>query len=460
MVVKLESHAVMMVDIPPSVARMTPSMSSSPRFPRSTRDSQCTSWSDCLAPISEWQRPFSAMMEQSARSPTSSSCSRDSFIESENTRSTAPSSPRSPVHKYESFDYHQLNSIPSKSTSLLPENTTGESMLAPFRRGLASDALPSLDSVLSIPRSSTAPLVYVESRKRKYSHTPEPAVSGEYVYAKDHSYSQDEDPIMAFLNKGRRQRLNDVNIMQPVPDLHRIPSFTRRSTAGFDYSKPRSSAHVESYNLLTTVPVNHQRNVGYGDNVQHLKATESLQNAESITPKKKRKNLSHCNKRYTREQKDYIRYHMVDIKDEKISWNVLQTMFDSYYPDVDFERFVQGLQGCYYRQNKDQLPEVARETNRLVYMPNGHVKIALNAKCRDQKDKKRYGMVNLFPERALNYPWVREEHRRMAAEIASSRLREREEAKQLAIRNGLWEETTAENSCACCIDSKNPKSCE
>jgi hypothetical protein len=127
---------------------------------------------------------------------------------------------------------------------------------------------------------------------------------------------------------------------------------------------------------------------------------------------KKRRNLTHCNKRYTKEQNDYIRYHIVDLK---YNWKEVQAKFDKRYPDPNFEREVQGLQGAMYRQNKE-LPKLDAATNSIVYLANGHM-AKQEMQVRQQENKKHYGLINLFTEDALIYSWVREEDRQKAAEI-------------------------------------------
>jgi hypothetical protein len=110
---------------------------------------------------------------------------------------------------------------------------------------------------------------------------------------------------------------------------------------------------------------------------------------------------------------DYIRYSKVD---QKLSWKEIERNFATRFPSLD--RAEQGIQGVYYRQNK-MLPRVDLESNRLVYLPNGHIE-PIDVKCRAQEHKQTYGLINLFTEDCLNYRWMRKEHRRRAIELGMS----------------------------------------
>lgn len=161
--------------------------------------------------------------------------------------------------------------------------------------------------------------------------------------------------------------------------------------------------------------------------------------------KNKRKNLAHCNKRYTKEQRDYIRYHHVDTKKH---WSEIKKMFYAMFPDDEWVREVQGIQGVYYRDNKE-IPNLDVNTNKIIYEKNGHC-LSIEQKVREQAEhKKKWGLVNLFPEFALEYTWVSPEDRQRATELSKTRRKEKEEAKRLAIHNGTWQETT-DNPCGCC----------
>ncbi|KAI0128829.1 hypothetical protein BJ170DRAFT_682618 [Xylariales sp. AK1849] len=358
--------------------------------------------------------------------------------------STAPSSPRSPTKKQEFMDLH-LHSIPSTRSKPSPETFFADVQLPPLRYESAEGTLPRLDSVLMILDAPPASLpdLYSGLEERKYSSTPGRSSSEEYVLPQDRrGYCPGEDSVIDHLNQWRYEKsLKDALIQwRSVQDPRKplVTPFPHNVQVRTNYALPQSCRRA-SYDHLQ---------------LPHVAMTGSLHHAHGGAIRKKRKNLSHCNKRYTKEQKDFIRYLIVD---EKISWNELKKRFENQYPDFDFDREVQGLQGVYYRQNNKELPEVDCESNRLVYMANGHQKLD-SAKCRDQQDKKLYGIVNLFPGATLTYPWVGEEHRRQAAERVGPRQREREQAKRLAVENGLWVETLPAEHCACCIDLRHVNS--
>lgn len=129
---------------------------------------------------------------------------------------------------------------------------------------------------------------------------------------------------------------------------------------------------------------------------------------------RKQKNLSHCNKPYPWEQTCWIRYQFEDLKK---AWPIVEELFDQKFPDPDFDRTRQGLQGSFYRQNK-MLPHLDEVTERYIGLSNGHVALEV-VKKREQKKRREgfFTFVNLYPEWAVIYPWVSEEHRQEALRL-------------------------------------------
>lgn len=84
--------------------------------------------------------------------------------------------------------------------------------------------------------------------------------------------------------------------------------------------------------------------------------------------------------------------------------------------DAEMNRETQGIQGNHYRDNS-RVPLLKDRGRRLVFMDNGHVQPNI-AKVRDQGEEKPfYGLVHLYPERAMLYDWVDKEHKRIAQEL-------------------------------------------
>lgn len=132
--------------------------------------------------------------------------------------------------------------------------------------------------------------------------------------------------------------------------------------------------------------------------------------------KRQRKRSSdggHCNVKYNTEELDFIRYHRVE---RGVKWDELEGLFRVTFQNPSLPRTKQGIQGGYYRQNDGQVPMVTGNGQSLAYLHNGHV-IPSRTKVRDQRDKKLFGLSVLFPERAINYPWVDYETRKMAAKL-------------------------------------------
>jgi hypothetical protein len=141
----------------------------------------------------------------------------------------------------------------------------------------------------------------------------------------------------------------------------------------------------------------------------------------------RRNDVPHNNQRYAQEEKHFIRYLKIDCGRP---WEDIEYTFQHVFPADDMKRRrTQGVQGIYYRENKG-LPKLDPRTNSIVYMPNGHMEIK-ELKCREQKAEetlfmesagalKAFGLLNLFPEAALTYGWVREEDKRRIAGLGKS----------------------------------------
>lgn len=116
----------------------------------------------------------------------------------------------------------------------------------------------------------------------------------------------------------------------------------------------------------------------------------------------KRKNESHCNKPYTTEQAHYIRYHLMDLG---LPWKEVQAIYEEKFPDDDFERSEQGIQGKYYRSNQE-LPCVDHTSDTYIGLSNGHVKSKC-VKSREQSGERHaYTLLYLYPEAAVTYDWL------------------------------------------------------
>ncbi|KAI8947662.1 hypothetical protein F4801DRAFT_582198 [Xylaria longipes] len=157
---------------------------------------------------------------------------------------------------------------------------------------------------------------------------------------------------------------------------------------------------------------------------------------------------THCNIKYLLEELDFIRYQRVDYGQK---WALVQASFSAMFPMTVFpeQRKTQGLQGACYRQNK-YLPRI--HNDQLVFMENGHVE-AVCVKTREQSEKKHlYTLVYLFPERAMNYPWVSSLDRQRARELNEKRQKQWERGRLQAIERGTYvEKLTADDvPCGCC----------
>ncbi|KAJ2898711.1 hypothetical protein MKZ38_003762 [Zalerion maritima] len=150
-----------------------------------------------------------------------------------------------------------------------------------------------------------------------------------------------------------------------------------------------------------------------------------------------RKDKPHNNKQYDLEQTDYIRYLTADLG---IPWDDIVTEYSKYWETrVDHPpRDRQGLQGVFYRKNKT-IPAFSRE-GKLVLNHDGDPEIwtlkVRKAKefAKDEHKKDRLKLSFLWPERALQYPWVVEEHKKVALENLTKQEDQRRTHKEMVAR--------------------------
>ncbi|TRX94850.1 hypothetical protein FHL15_004311 [Xylaria flabelliformis] len=215
--------------------------------------------------------------------------------------------------------------------------------------------------------------------------TPEPCDGS--VYLKRSSLYLAHDPITDGLNHFRIKQNKEP--LPPIGALCNIPVFPNHAMQWMPLQQPPGEL--------------------------------SQQSSPPPEPRKRRvkpSKTSHCNVKYLVEELDYIRYQRVDYGHK---WARVQSSFRAMFPATVFPepREKQGLQGVCYRQNKF-LPHI--HNGQLVFMENGHVE-AVCVQTREQTEKKHlYTLVYLFPERAMNYPWVSSLDRQRARDLRKCNL--------------------------------------
>lgn len=120
------------------------------------------------------------------------------------------------------------------------------------------------------------------------------------------------------------------------------------------------------------------------------------------------------NRKYTAEQVDFICYFHVD---QKLNWNDVTQRYKAQFRSEE-SRTPSGLQGSYYRGNL-QLP-VTDNNNDLMFHEDGSLQVK-TVKVRDQAGNK-IGLLDRYPNRAIEYPWVYEEDKRRIWHLGESFL--------------------------------------
>lgn len=147
---------------------------------------------------------------------------------------------------------------------------------------------------------------------------------------------------------------------------------------------------------------------------QRLKPTTST---SARRPKRKSPTGPRCNVKYTTQQIDFIDYFRVD---HQLSWKDVEVKYAAVFPEdaaKGHKRGPQGLQGVYYRKNK-QIP-ATNENNLFLFDEDNNLKTLKSVVREQNKKQKPIGLLKMHPERAINYDWVTEEHKSQYEEIGN-----------------------------------------
>ncbi|RYP17091.1 hypothetical protein DL765_004710 [Monosporascus sp. GIB2] len=362
--------------------------------------------------------------EPAAHSPTLSTrssifsqdtcCIRDSRTGSVSTVVTHPSPPQTPITNPELDDAVQLGTVPWRPRVRRQHGFSIGSSTAL--------SLPGVDDLLKHQWTHGSRVSSPPDRWATPSTSPEPPAKEEYTSSTSMpAVIQSDDLVTRSLNAWRDKRL------RPLPRLwlmsERPASFDERQTFVQVKRRDPHSRH-DPLHKRTRRPLSPRR--------------------QGVRKPRSNPDEPHLNVKYITEELDFIRYHRCD---RPTKWKELT---ESYNAQFHLRRRRQGVQGGLYRQNDGQVPHLVDDGRRLDFLPNGHVAPS-KTKIRDQKDKKLFRLVALFPERAMHYSWVDPESRQEAAKLAKEHATQKEQAKQEAIRRGTWVEKPEEGTCACCF---------
>ncbi|KAK2005259.1 hypothetical protein LZ32DRAFT_546439, partial [Colletotrichum eremochloae] len=126
---------------------------------------------------------------------------------------------------------------------------------------------------------------------------------------------------------------------------------------------------------------------------------------------------SRCNVKYTTEQIDFIDYFRVD---HQLSWKDVEVIYAAAFPEdaaKGYKRGPQGLQGVYYRKNK-QIP-ATDQSGHLLFDNNNNLETLQSAVREQAMSQKPIGLLQMHPERAINYAWVTDEHKSQCKKIGN-----------------------------------------
>ncbi|KAI5855573.1 hypothetical protein GGS23DRAFT_439322 [Durotheca rogersii] len=374
--------------------------------------------------------PDFGFLEPTSSSPLSfrsgSSFSQESCADSWDRLSTGPPSPRSPKSRHGLDELGRLDWIPARSDSLKRKSNSADGS---YKKVRLPGALPGVDRLLvpSEHEGHRRPPLSLRSKGHLYTPSSSPEPGHDCAPAAKPTTQPLEDPITQKLNLWRKE---SDTIRSPLPqpgwlEMSLDITLDYRSPPAFYRHPPRDSPRFHDRRHLRP----RQQPSPPGDIIQKERARS--------------KDIPHCNVKYALEEKDYIRFNKVDLK---LAWREVRRRFRGKFP---MDRRIQGIQGIHYRDN-DHMPHIVDKGRTLVFLPNGHIK-AISVKVRDQGDDKPYfGLIYLYPERAVEYDWVPAKDKQAAAELVKERIPQRELKKQEAIARGTWVERLETGECACC----------
>ncbi|RYP47802.1 hypothetical protein DL768_006211 [Monosporascus sp. mg162] len=327
---------------------------------------------------------------------------------------THPSPPQTPKTNAEWDDAIQLDTIPWGPPVKRQHKFSTEAS--------TTLSLPSVDDLLKHQWKHVNHVSSPPGRWATPSTSPELPVEEEYTSsASTPAVIQSDDLLTRSLNAWRDKRL------RPLPRFWLFgeppPSFDE-GRAFFQSKRRDSCSRHDPLHKRPRLPLSPR--------------------SQGVRKPRSNPDEPHLNVKYITEELDFIRYHRCD---RPSKWKDLT---ESYNAQFHLRRRRQGVQGGLYRQNDGQVPHLVDNGRRLHFLPNGHVTPS-KTKIRKQKNKRLFGLVALFPERAMHYNWVDPESRQEAAKLAKERAIQKEQAKQEAMRRGTWVEKPEEGTCACCF---------
>ncbi|KAF5026631.1 hypothetical protein F66182_1257 [Fusarium sp. NRRL 66182] len=146
--------------------------------------------------------------------------------------------------------------------------------------------------------------------------------------------------------------------------------------------------------------------------------------------------MRHINQKYTTEEGDFIIYAC---HDKKLKWQHIKQEFAARFGRTP-ERTVQGLQAWYYRMNM-RIP-IWDQDGWLCFDNEDDLEpchVSIKCRERDSQDKpaEPLGLVQRYPERAVNYAWVDPELKLKARDWANKRAMQYRERRERRRRKEL-----------------------
>ncbi|WYZ40544.1 hypothetical protein EsH8_IV_000885 [Colletotrichum jinshuiense] len=259
-----------------------------------------------------------------------------------------------------------------------------------------SPDLPSVNSQLSFTKDSTAQITLPRLRELDL-RLPEPEFA----------------PSPGFMTSMAGTRRSSIESLGPFPE----PRMDLSSPTAYRIPMP-PMAYPDAL-PSPTLSNSHRNPLSPSRRLQRLPVTLRTGCSPSRRPRRSPTG-SRCNVKYTIQQVDFIDYFRVD---HHLSWKEVEAKYAAVFPEdaaKGHKRGPQGLQGVYYRKNK-QIP--ATDPNNLLVFDEDDNPKTFQCDVREQGKKMNnsIGLLGMHPERAISYSWVTDEHKRQFEKLGRAR---------------------------------------
>ncbi|KZL86799.1 hypothetical protein CI238_13053 [Colletotrichum incanum] len=292
-----------------------------------------------------------------------------------------------------------------------------------------SPNLPSVNTQLSFSKdsgSSTASIITLPRLRELDLRPLEPEFipSPSFLPPSSSSSISGAGPRRSSIDSIGTSSFTEPRLDLSSPPAYRIPIPPMAYPDALPSPTPSASHHHHHHHHHHHSHSHHSHPLSSPRLLQHRLPVTALRTSNSACSPSRRPRRSptgsRCNVKYTIQQVDFIDYFRVD---HHLSWKEVEAKYAAVFPEdaaKGHKRGPQGLQGVYYRKNK-QIP--ATDPNNLLVFDEDDNPKTFQCDVREQGKKMNnsIGLLGMHPERAITYSWVSEEHKRQYEKLGRAR---------------------------------------